>query len=44
MIITTDILRQRVLNVPFEIFIERAKYWTEPYKETEGLHPIVRAV
>ena len=32
-----------VLNAPYEICIERARYVTQAYKETEGLHPSIRA-
>lgn len=32
-----------VYDAPYEICIERAKYWTESYKETEGQHPTIRA-
>ncbi len=40
---TTDAYRQRVYTASYEICIERAKYYTESYKETEGLHPDLRA-
>ncbi len=39
----TDLYRQMVYDAPYEICIERAKYYTESYKETEGLHPSIRA-
>ncbi len=32
-----------IYNAPYEICIERAKYFTEGYQETEGLHPSIRA-
>jgi len=39
----TKILKQKILDAPYEICIERAKYYTEVYKETEGEHPSIRA-
>ncbi|MFX1451597.1 MAG: pyruvate formate lyase family protein [Promethearchaeota archaeon] len=39
----TDSYRQMIYNAPYEICIERAKYYTESYKETEGQHPAIRA-
>jgi len=39
----TQTLRQMVLDAPFEICMERAKFWTVSYKETEGMHPTIRA-
>ncbi|MHA1358615.1 MAG: pyruvate formate lyase family protein [Candidatus Helarchaeota archaeon] len=39
----TDAYRQMIYNAPYEICIERARYYTESYKETEGLHPTIRA-
>jgi len=41
--IRTDQYRTMIYNAPYEICIERAKYYTESYKETEGLHPSIRA-
>jgi formate C-acetyltransferase len=35
--------KDRVLAAPYEICIERARYYTESYKLTEGLHPATRA-
>ncbi len=32
-----------ILNADYEICVERAKYYTESYKQTEGEHPSVRA-
>ncbi len=39
----TDSYRNAIYNAPFEICVERARYWTESYKDTEGEHPTVRA-
>jgi len=39
----TQIYRRKILEAPYEICIERARYYTESYKETEGLHPAIRA-
>lgn len=39
----TDQYRSMIYNAPYEICIERSKYYTESYKETEGLHPSIRA-
>jgi len=39
----TDQYRTMIYKAPYEICIERAKYYTESYKETEGLHPSIRA-
>ena len=35
--------RELVLSAPYEICIERARYVTEAYRQTEGLHPSIRA-
>jgi len=35
--------KELILNAPYEICIERARYVTQAYKETEGLHPSIRA-
>lgn len=43
MTLRTQSLRQMVFDAPYNICIERAKYWTESYKETEGQHPTIRA-
>ena len=32
-----------IYDAPYEICIERARFYTESYKETEGLHPSIRA-
>ncbi len=39
----TDILREMIYNAPYEVCIERARYYTESYKETEGIDPAIRA-
>lgn len=39
----TQIYRKKILEAPYEICIERARYYTESYKETEGIHPAIRA-
>ncbi|MHA1378931.1 MAG: pyruvate formate lyase family protein [Candidatus Helarchaeota archaeon] len=39
----TDSYRQMIYDADYEICIERAKFYTESYKETEGLHPSIRA-
>ena len=35
--------KDHVLEAPYEICIERARYFTESYRETEGEHPATRA-
>ena len=35
--------KDRLLNSEFWICMERAKYYTDSYKETEGEHPTIRA-
>ena len=35
--------KDRILTAPYEICIERARYYTESYKRTEGEHPALRA-
>jgi pyruvate formate-lyase/glycerol dehydratase family glycyl radical enzyme len=35
--------KEMVLNAPYEICIERARYYTESFKMTGGLHPAIRA-
>jgi len=35
--------KELVLNAPYEICIERARYFTESYKMTEGQHPAIRS-
>lgn len=39
----TQRLRRAILDAPYEICIERARYYTRSYRETEGLHPALRA-
>ncbi|MFH2009047.1 MAG: pyruvate formate lyase family protein, partial [bacterium] len=36
-------LKDLVLEAPYEICIERARYYTESYRRTEGEHPALRA-
>ncbi|HEY9159482.1 MAG TPA: pyruvate formate lyase family protein [Desulfomonilia bacterium] len=36
-------LKDMILDAPYEICIERARYYTESYRMTEGLHPAIRA-
>lgn len=38
-----QIYRKKILEAPYEICIERARYYTESYRETEGMHPAIRA-
>lgn len=35
--------KERILSAPYEICIERARYYTESYRESEGQDPAVRA-
>ncbi len=39
----THALRKMILDAPYEICIERARYYTESYRGTGGLHPALRA-
>ncbi|MFW9898449.1 MAG: glycyl radical protein [Candidatus Thorarchaeota archaeon] len=39
----TQILKNIILEAPYEICIERARYYTQVYKETEKEHPSLRA-
>ncbi|MFX0134373.1 MAG: pyruvate formate lyase family protein, partial [Candidatus Hodarchaeota archaeon] len=39
----TQILKNLILEAPYEICIERARYYTQLYKETEKEHPSLRA-
>ena len=34
--------KQRILTAPYEICIERARYVTQSYRQTEGQHPALR--
>ncbi|HOX36525.1 MAG TPA: pyruvate formate lyase family protein [Candidatus Brocadiia bacterium] len=35
-------LKNRILNAPYEVCIERARYFTESYRKTECMHPALR--
>lgn len=35
-------MKQTLLSAPYEVCLERAKYFTEVYKETEDEHPAIR--
>ncbi|SHL48552.1 formate C-acetyltransferase [Desulfatibacillum alkenivorans DSM 16219] len=35
--------KDHILTAPYEICIERARYYTQSYRETEGMHPSLRA-
>ncbi len=35
-------LKEKLLNAPYEICLERAKYFTEVYKQTKKEHPAIR--
>lgn len=35
--------KERILTAPYEICIERARYYTESFRESEGEHPALRA-
>lgn len=39
----TQILKKKILTAPYEICLERARYYTQVFKETEGEHPSLRA-
>jgi len=39
----TDTYRQMIYNADYEICIERARYYTESYKKSEGEYPTIRA-
>ena len=39
----TQLLKKKILEAPYEICIERARYFTQVFKETEGEHPSLRA-
>ncbi len=36
-------LKRKILEAPYEVCIERARYYTQSFKETEGEHPSLRA-
>jgi len=35
--------KDRIMSAPYEICVERARYFTESYRQTEGEHPALRA-
>jgi pyruvate formate-lyase/glycerol dehydratase family glycyl radical enzyme len=35
--------KEKILTAPYEICIERARYYTQSYRETDGQHPCLRA-
>ena len=39
----TQILKKKILDASYEICIERARYFTQVFKESEGEHPSLRA-
>jgi formate C-acetyltransferase len=39
----TQALKRKILEAPYEICMERARYYTQVYRETEGMHPSLRA-
>jgi pyruvate formate-lyase/glycerol dehydratase family glycyl radical enzyme len=39
----SQIYKNKVLDAPYEICIERARYYTQVYNETEGENPSIRA-
>ncbi len=39
----TQSLKRKILEADYEICIERARYYTQVFKETEGQHPSIRA-
>ena len=39
----TERLKNRILSAPYEICTERARYYTEIYRRTEGEHPALRS-
>ncbi len=39
----TERYKNRILESPYEICIERARYFTESFRQTEGEHPALRA-
>lgn len=38
-----SVLKRKILEADYEICIERARYYTEVFKETQGEHPSLRA-
>jgi pyruvate formate-lyase/glycerol dehydratase family glycyl radical enzyme len=39
----TQTLKRKILKAPYEICLERARCYTQVYRETEGMHPSLRA-
>ena len=39
----TQRLKRKIIEADYEICIERMRYFTQAYKETEGEHPSLRA-
>lgn len=39
----TQALKRKILEAPYEICVERARCYTQVYRETEGMHPSLRA-
>jgi len=39
----TQKLKRRILEAPYEICMERMRYFTQVFRETEGVHPSLRA-
>lgn len=39
----TQTLKKNILEAPYEICLERARCFTQVYRETEGMHPSLRA-
>jgi pyruvate formate-lyase/glycerol dehydratase family glycyl radical enzyme len=39
----TQTLKRKILEAPYEICMERARCYTQIYRETEGMHPSLRA-
>lgn len=39
----TQALKKKILEAPYEICLERARCYTQIYRETEGMHPSLRA-
>ena len=39
----TERMKERLLSSPYEVCIERARFYTESYNETEGEPPAIRA-
>jgi len=39
----TQALKRKIIEAPYEICMERARCYTQVYRETEGMHPSLRA-